>query len=596
LSWVAIQQLDDKQDINHLLCYSDELMSRLRIFLAFSLLGLLLAAAGATFLIPKSNQHSAPRYTGHPSTSTTPSQASLHSNPVNQTNINPPSSHSNDNKLMTISAAAGQAVAVPRSFLGLSLETWTIPYLAGGYKAPATPMVRLIKNLSGNGSPAVRIGGDSQDRSWWSSRSILSVPEVAMFRQKPELLANVIPAARGSEYVITPRWVQTVGRLLHSTRSPVTIGLNLAENNASHATGLASAVWQTLPHHQIQAFEVGNEPSLYWRFPKRWTKQRSGQLVPSKEKRDFKYSDLISGWTAYTKTLKSKIGDNVPLAGTALGCPGMRWCNKSSAIYNKFKANMRMGTVHVYALHQPSKPENRYPGNPECPTIQQLLDDKNTLHIGDRIQKQINDARHAGIPLRVDEFNTVPFGGAPGLSDRFAAALWSVDAMFGLRHSGVSGVNFHFGYGTSYRPFWIDWSSGKPQAKVSPIYYGMNFFAKAVPAHSSIQPQSVSNKVRGVSSWMLKDRQGRTRVVVINKTNTSHRIRISSRAAGSAKISLMQAPSLDAAEQVTWEGRWFGADGRLHGVRRNEYAKPDHGTYIIQAPASSAALIALPAA
>src|SRR5487761_323033 len=61
--------------------------------------------------------------------------------------------------------------AIPPSFLGFSIEYNSIPRYAG---TPDTGMnsafVQLLQNLSAwdNGPLALRIGGNSEDESWWN--------------------------------------------------------------------------------------------------------------------------------------------------------------------------------------------------------------------------------------------------------------------------------------------------------------------------------------------------------------------------------------------------------------------------------------------
>jgi hypothetical protein len=79
----------------------------------------------------------------------------------------------------------------------------------------------------------------------------------------------------------------------------------------------------------------------------------------------------------------------------------------------------------------------------------------------------------ARAPLRISETNTACNGGAPGVSNTYASALWAVDYLFtGLEH-GVSGFNFHGGLGGDcwgYTPLCqVGWNEYAAQ----PIYYGL---------------------------------------------------------------------------------------------------------------------------
>src|SRR5205807_8152509 len=67
--------------------------------------------------------------------------------------------------------------------------------------------------------------------------------------------------------------------------------------------------------------------------------------------------------------------------------------------------------------------------------------------------RRSSDLHGAGLPLRVDEINSVACGGAAGVSNTFASALWALDTMFALVRTGVDGVNVHTFQGATYRLF-----------------------------------------------------------------------------------------------------------------------------------------------
>ena len=70
-----------------------------------------------------------------------------------------------------------------------------------------------------------------------------------------------------------------------------------------------------------------------------------------------------------------------------------------------------------------------------------------------RVQKTADTATAAadkmGVRVRMTEGNTCYRGGKPGVSDVFAAALWSADYSLLLASNNYSGVNLHGGTGKS---------------------------------------------------------------------------------------------------------------------------------------------------
>ena len=70
-----------------------------------------------------------------------------------------------------------------------------------------------------------------------------------------------------------------------------------------------------------------------------------------------------------------------------------------------------------------------------------------------RVQKTADIATAAankmGVRVRMTEGNTCYRGGKPGVSDVFAAALWSADYSLLLASNNYSGINLHGGTGKS---------------------------------------------------------------------------------------------------------------------------------------------------
>jgi hypothetical protein len=62
-----------------------------------------------------------------------------------------------------------------------------------------------------------------------------------------------------------------------------------------------------------------------------------------------------------------------------------------------------------------------------------------------------------GKPLRVAEMNTISNSGREGVSNVFAAALWTLDASLEVAAAGGIGVNFHQGAGQNLYAAIIRW-------------------------------------------------------------------------------------------------------------------------------------------
>ena len=64
------------------------------------------------------------------------------------------------------------------------------------------------------------------------------------------------------------------------------------------------------------------------------------------------------------------------------------------------------------------------------------------------LETYLSIARPPGIPLRIDEANSVSCGGVSGISDTFASALWATGYVGQAMAAGTTGLNLH-GHPTS---------------------------------------------------------------------------------------------------------------------------------------------------
>lgn len=85
------------------------------------------------------------------------------------------------------------------------------------------------------------------------------------------------------------------------------------------------------------------------------------------------------------------------------------------------------------------------------------------------------DAKTADAQLRMTETNTACGGGARGLSDSYAAALWVIDYLLTGAEHGVQGMNFHGGLSASCQGYTPLCQVGTNEYAAQPIYYGMLF-------------------------------------------------------------------------------------------------------------------------
>jgi hypothetical protein len=460
----------------------------------------------------------------------------------------------------TVSSTPGRTI--PPGFLGLSLETSAIESYAGTNPAAPSPLfLRLVGSLTPGASPVIRIGGDTADWSWWP------VPGLS----RP----------RGVYITLDRTWVAETDAIARALGARLILGLNLEADSAAIAATEAANMRAGIPDSRILAFELGNEPSIYGRYP--WYRV-AGKEVTGRP-RSWDFASYLADFTRIASAV-----DVPAFAGPSVGGPG--WFPNLPALLAA-APRIRVVTVHQY----PFQLCRTSPSSPRHPTVARLLAPSGSSGFAARFASAVAVAHARGLPLRIDELNTVSCGATPTVSRSFASALWALDTLFGLARTGVDGVQMHTFPGAGYELFTMHRSrGGGSTASVSPEYYGLLMFAGAAPAGSRLLPVSRRADPQ-LAVWATMGRDGRTRVLLINKDASrarTVRLRVpGARAGAPATIVRLSAPALTATSGVTLAGRRFAAQtatGHLTGRRVTTTVRATGGRYVVAVPAGSAAL------
>src|SRR4029077_7462170 len=143
-------------------------------------------------------------------------------------------------------------------------------------------------------------------------------------------------------------------------------------------------------------------------------------------------------------TLARAITDRVPAAKFGLPdvASNVSWLTEIADQWPSMQAPPRVTTLtHHYYFGGPSTtPDVNLPNLLKPATMQKV---QNTANIASAAASKMS-AR-----VRMTEGNTCYRGGKPGVSDVFAAALWSADYSLLLASNDYSGVNLHGGTGKS---------------------------------------------------------------------------------------------------------------------------------------------------
>jgi Glycosyl hydrolase family 79 C-terminal beta domain len=463
----------------------------------------------------------------------------------------------------TLTAAVGATPtgqAMPRGFLGLSLEYKALHQYTGRNPLAINPvLLQLIRDLDPGQATVLRIGGDSTDWTWWPTR-------------------GVIPRG-GISYSLTKGWLRTTRALAADLGAKLILGINLASDRPALAATEAQAILQGIGRRYISALEIGNEPDLYPAFA--WYRDRRGRVVHARSRR---YS--LSSYTNDFSRFKGVL-PKLPLVGPSFS--SLTWLS-GLRHFLAMEKSIRTVTIHRYPLHNSTTD----PSNPTYPSIPDLLADAASTGLAQQLTPYIRVAHGRGLPFRVDEMNSVSGSGRAGVSDTFASALWVLDALFNLAAVGVDGVNIHTLPNAGYQLFNFTETGSGWQAVIHPEIYGMLLFAQAFPPGAHLLPVTIPGGP--VKMWATIAPDGRTRVVLINK-DPANPVTVQlalPQAAGAASVERLSAPSIDATSGVTLGGETFGDStdtGTLAGQSQTETVDPVAGTYAVDLPAGSAALL-----
>ncbi len=441
--------------------------------------------------------------------------------------------------------------AIPRSFLGFSIEYGSIPQF---FSRPAT--LRAITRLTGhltkdNGPPLFRIGGNSEDSTVWRHLT-------------PE------SRRRGNRIAINPDTARYLHDLVKATGSRLILGLNLGRGSALMAVPWIKAAQRIIGAPHIMAFEIGNEPDLYNRHGVR--------------PRSYTLRDYFRQVQAFSRQVLPVLSRPKMLAGPAFTGPWRRFTPQYIA---QFGTHLAVVTMHEYPLGAPV----RNPRSPKFGSIANLLKPSSVAAFASLIRTTVQAGHKRHIPVRFAEINSAYMGGKRGVSNTFAQSLWSLDLLFTLAAIHCDGVNFHTG--PVYGAFWPH----RGGVHVLPLYYGMWVFAHAA-RHRAHLVRVRYRTPMNLKIWATQSTGGRLHIVLINKS--LHRSAAVVLAlpptigtAATAGILRLSAASAGAMERITFGGRTFAGtlDGRPSGAPQAIPVHILHGQIRVLMPPANAALI-----
>ncbi|GAB7349680.1 hypothetical protein MBLNU459_g0351t1 [Dothideomycetes sp. NU459] len=493
-------------------------------------------------------------------------------------------------------------------FVSFSIEFAYFPDYAGNISDPNTFSNNLLQNIySITGTkPYVRVGGNTQDYALYNA----SLPSATF---------GIINPARSTDYPTTlsigPSFFES-----YSTWSNVRFihGFNLAKNGSSARSSLLATVpivCKALSHGDKLAYwELGNEPDLY-------KTSSQGPVRPP----TWSEADYVREWLNGTRAIKQAMG---------AACPNLT----TDAAY-KFYAPSFGGTsnsldpVRTWADGLDADADvatissHNYIGGATQPgvTLQRtLLNHSSTVA---SIAKQLNESRllaalrrpaDPALPFVLGETNSLYNEGAPGLSNSFGAALWTVDFGLWCAASGIRRVHMH--QGTDYRyAAWQPVDTALTPKGTKPPYYASVTVAAFLGdlGEEQTRPRIVSlpldDEREAAYAAYVNETLQRVIVVNMNEYNSSnnytdglarpvdiYKIKLPQTCKGVGTLQRLMANGSDAVSGITFDGVSYnyeldnGMPVRLGNVTTDETADiREDGNMLVDVPWSSAVIVRL---
>jgi len=304
---------------------------------------------------------------------------------------------------------------MPEDYVGLSYEVQQLldPTF---FSAQNTGLIREFKALSPHG--VLRLGGNTSEFEWWKPRPESPEPEYPQTRE-------VVGEPKAHYYPVTAEAVRNLAAFLRATGWTCLYGIGMGTNTPERAATEAEYVAKTLGD-RLQYFQIGNEVDLFGhhlRDPKTWNAKV-----------------YLDEWLAIVRAVTKA----VPAA--RFGMPdvaaNVSWLTEIAEIWPSIQNPPRVTTLtHHYYFGGPAT-------NPDV-SIPNLLKPGTLVRVQQTADTATAAADQMGVRVRMTEGNTCYRGGKPGVSDVFAAALWSADYSLLLASNNYSGVNLHGGTGKS---------------------------------------------------------------------------------------------------------------------------------------------------
>ncbi len=353
---------------------------------------------------------------------------------------------------------------------------------------------------------------------------------------------------------IAPPDVDALAAFLRATGWSCLYALNLGGSATGATTPALAAAEAACVTHQLGpallALELGNQCETYGTtfYPGNWSVELFEAL-----------------WQQYRSAIVA-ITPTAPLAGPAAVSNLDTWTLPFAEYVTSTQLSLL--TQHL---------------TPNSALATELL----TLHYG---------AQSIGIPFRLDGLTSFDSGGAPGISNTYASALWALDTTFQTALAGASGLNFNSGSQT------LDAVITDANGTVlgpRPAFYGL--LLASLAGNGTLLATQLSAGTLNVSAYALQCPTGSLSLVLLNLDATQNldvSILVPNAMSSASLLQLTQlspratTPSLTALDGITLQGATIATDGTF--LPDPAYTLPVNGPQLsCYVPALSAVLLQL---
>ena len=448
-----------------------------------------------------------------------------------------------------LTVTATNTGTVSPAFAGLSYEKDSMA--ESTFSASNAALIALFQRL---GPSVLRIGGNSVDQCVWTPNG--------KGRTANQVAPSDVTAL--AAFVKAAGWQCLYGINLEgsSPASPYTTTPTLAAEEVAFAVQAFGS--------SLLGIEIGNEPDDY------------GDGTNYYVGTGWSLSTYETLWKQYRAAILATT-PTAPITGPADGSHITTWTVPFGQYVTKSEISLL--TQHYY----------RADGTLPTSTAAYLITPDPTL-VSD-LQSLQSGAQGIGIPYRISECNSFYNGGAPGISDSYASALWVVDFLFNCVQGGAAGVNFHGGGdSTGYTP--IADHNGTVDG-VRPEYHGIYLFTLA--GQGELYQTAISAGSLNVTAYAVKTATGGLNLIINNKDLTNSlqlTAQLPQTVSNATLIAMTQltpgatAPSLTATTNVYIQGAPVNIDG-TYTPAAPYILEPTGSQLTCYVPALSAVLIQL---